>query len=309
MKAGPFYQRGSFYSFAKILKAMKKLFHILTTVAAVLFVASCDKDDPTPDGGNGVLKSYERAVMMSGEVHFRYVYTPTWNAEGKLTSVKMEHYENPMNWETGKTEGEFLAERSTTTYTWNNSAYTAELRETNEWHDTDNDTWTPGNGHTASLKFDQNWRVTEVRKNYSDGSTGVFTYTYSGDHLASWQSGDTNTYTWKDGDMVAIAREGYSASVTYLDEANPFADSVDPIIAFFDDCYALGLAGKRTAHLPSTFVETWGTGTDASTYYSKYIYKKDGSGRIIEVDVMYTDANGNVNESSESHYNAYRFNY
>lgn len=288
---------------------MKKFFYILSAAAAVMFVSSCGKDDPTPDGGNGVLKSYERAVMMSGEVHFRYVYTPVWGSDGKLTSVKMQHYENPFDWETGKTQGEFLAEKETITYTWNNSAYTAELKETNVWYDISNGTWTPGNGYSASLKFDNKWRVTELKSYYSDGATGSSaSYIYNGEYLASWKTGDDYTYTWKDGDMVAVAREGYSARITYLDEANPFADSVDPLLTFFDDCYALGLAGKRTAHLPSTIVETWGSGGDTSTSYSKYIYKKDGSGRIIEADVMYTDADGQVNEP-EGHYNAFKFNY
>ena len=250
---------------------MKKII-LLSLAVFSLTLWSCEKqnsDDNTPDEKTTEVKSWENAMIVGGQVHFKYVYTPTFDASGRITGVNTEHY-----------EGTALVEKIAETYSWNASAKTGSLKGTDTWYDDGGST----NTYSQDFKLDDDLNILSMT---SSGYTS--NYQYQNGYMVLYVE-QRETLEWKDGDLASITSNFNRKTFKYSSDKNPFADSVDPVFRdILPSFYELGFGGKRSAHLVSEYTDE--TDNDGFKYTSvcRYSYKKDSQGRITEINTYYVD--------------------
>lgn len=291
---------------------MKKLFYILAAAAALAMFTGCDPDNKDDEKISSLIpKSYEEVFLMNGDVHFKYVHTPTWSGD-RLASEKYEYYESKIEFDGEKDvyKGLFLSAEGTTTYTWGD--YSAEGNYTGRQFDRMSQEWSDISPTTYQLKFDNSWRATKYSWSTESYSTST-DYTYEGDYVVKSNERDYITnYIWKDGDLTSCYTETGNVRhyVGYTSEANPFKDGLDPTLRhIFDDPYTYGFLGKHAAHLPSKLLVVSGTGDFENQELMLYSYTKDSQGRITEMKIERADPVTEEVFPDQMHTQYIKFNY
>lgn len=293
---------------------MKKFFVIALAAAAMLF-AGCEKDsgEDGPDAVANPVKSYEFVAMMNGNPHFKGVYTPSYDSKGRLTGIKYEHYEQ--DW-SSEDAGLYLAEKRSSTVTYDESAKTAVSAGTSQYYNREEKKWSDPDSEETKLTFDDNWRVVKTESKSGESQYSEV-YAYRGDNVASYTytsvydgrpSETVTNYTWNNGDLVEIKDSYSKTTVNYGSEANPFLGTIDLTLDSMPEFYSLGILGKTSAHLPTSYTHISGTGENEWKYTYNIEYTKDSKGRITEIIQRYA-LDGDEPNHEEEHYTKYVINY
>ena len=265
---------------------MKKTLFFCTIAFMGLSVWSCSKDDDNPVKDSGlVISSYQVISISGGKEYAKDVYTPMYDAQGRVVKTVYEVYSFP--------KGEY-------------NLLTVEIRDFDYATSTAyaTDCWeiiTPGQLEVTgpdklALKFGDGLKLLKVTD-----PDRTLDYTYNGDYLSSYSVTFTGNspivkhYTWSGGDLVNMMEEEitagsgpYNINVTYGKEANPFVNTIDPLLAIHSSMlpeYAsANLIGKSSAHLPVSYKEDFYGDITFS-----FKYTRDDKGRIVRVDITGDD--------------------
>lgn len=235
----------------------------------ILTLSGCSKEEkeqvPTQ------IKSYTKELVQRDVVSVRNQIVPTFDSNGRLSSISTDSY---MLSDEGTVKS---FSKSTTTYVYDESAHTAVETDIME-------------GELASivdepmvteLTFDNSWKLTST---YFSMLESTYTFGYDGDRMTQYTSRGLShevpyDITWKNGDIVSIADESETITITYLPDGNPFKKGIDPTLDnLLPNYYTYRMTGINCTHLPHTYTVTSG---NVKTY--KYEYKKDADGRITEI--------------------------
>lgn len=244
------------------------------TAAAVLVITGCNKDDKQV---STVIKSYSHSLVQNGIVTALHDKVPVFDEKGRISTVTTDSY-----FTSDKDNILKLQSHSTSTYTYNESGHTG-VRVDN----TDGELDFSGIPTVTTLSFDDSWNLSSSVFELSE-LRSVESYTYEACRVTSFTRGGTtyeNTYTvtWENGDIVSLASDAETITISYLPEENPFKEGLDPTL--FDitsDNYMYRLTGSHSAHLPASHTTTF----KGNTTVCRYEYKKDADGRIIEINTI-----------------------
>ena len=249
---------------------MKRI--IPACIAALAIISSSCSKEQKPV--SPVIKSYSHSLFQNGIATVRHDIVPVFDPAGRISSVSTTSY-------IYSSEEKALKQNSTSTssYTYNEFDHTAVRIDK-----TEGELDFFGAPTVTSLAFDDRWKLTSSSFELADLKS-TESYTYQEDLVTSFVKGGStyeNTYTvsWENGDIVSIAEETETITISYLPEENPFKDGIDPTL--FDvtsDNYMYRMTGRHSAHLPASHTTT----TKKTTTTYKYQYKKDAEGRIIEI--------------------------
>ena len=243
---------------------------LLNLAVLSLVIAGCGKEEKAKVSSE--IRSYIMELVQDGAVSVRHQIEPAFDANGRLSSIVTES-------RTLNKDGETKSlSKSTSTYVYAESFHTAA-----EVNVLEGDLAFFEKPTVMELTFDEGWKLTEA---YFDQLQSTESYEYDGDRMTRYThsgiSHETPTdITWKDGDIVSIADDSATATITYLPEENPFKKGIDPTLDnLLPVYYTYMITGSHSAHLPDTYTNV---STTVKTY--KYEYKKDKHGRITEITV------------------------
>ena len=208
---------------------MKKALFFCTAAVMGLSVLSCSKDDNPGKDSDLVINNYQVISLSEGKEYAKDVYTPTYDAQGRVVKTLFESYTFRKGNNLGKVEiRDFDYETSTAS-------------ATDCWYVTEEGKLDVFGPDTYTLKFGDGNKLLKYAN--SDCS---YDYTYNGDYLSSSAvtfTGDNpivKNYTWSGGDLVSMVEEEikagsgtYNVNITYGKEANPFVKTIDPLLAIF----------------------------------------------------------------------------
>ena len=245
-----------------------------------LSVLSCSKDDNAGKDSGFVINNYQLITLSNSKAYSKDVYTPTYDSRGRVVKSVYETYSS------AKGKNELLTVeirdfdyKTSTAY----ATYCMEILTPGALYVTGPD--------TLSLKFGDGLKLKKATKpDYS------YDYTYDGDHLESYSVAiaendpTVRKYIWSGGDLASMLGENGKAqfNVTYGEEANPFVNTIDPLLAIYSsiipDYACANLIGKNSAHLPVSYQEDFYGDTTFS-----FEYTRDDKGRIVRVDITGDD--------------------
>ena len=261
---------------------MKKALFFCTIAVMGLFVLSCNKDDISSDESDSVISSYQVISISGGREYAKEVFTPTYDAQGRVVKTVSETY----TFHDGETR---LLRVEIRDFDYESSTVSA------------TDCWeiaSPGKLEVMGpdkymLQFGDGLKLLKVTE-----PDRTMDYTYDGDYLSSYAVSfmdDTPfviNYTWSGGDLVlATDSDMYHIQVTYGKEANPFVNTIDPLhaicLSMIPNFASANLIGKSSAHLPVSYKEDFYGDINFS-----YKYTRDNKGRIVRVDIKGDDPEG-----------------
>lgn len=239
--------------------------------ALAIIISSCSKEEKPV---SPVIKSYSRSLIQNETVTVRHDIVPVYDPAGRISSVSSTSYIYSTQENALKPNSS-----STSSYTYNEFDHTAVRVDRSEG---ELDFF--GAPTVTNLTFDEKWKLTSSFFELADLKS-TESYTYQEDRVTSFVKGGTTyetTYTvkWENGDIVSIADDSETITISYLPDENPFKKGMDPIL--FDvtsDNYMYRMTGSHSAHLPASYTTT----TKTKSFTRKYDYKKDADGRIIEI--------------------------
>lgn len=266
-----------------------------------MMAAACDKVNGKDDlVESSDIKYVENGLMFGNTVHFNYVYTASFDSKGRIGTITCKHYEQVRN-EDGypAASGEtFLAETSTTTYSYDEGARTARVKDSSTWYTQDGKQDGETNINSWNLILNDDWNIT--RAIYNPGTESEYSedYTYSDGRMTT--CGQYNL-EWQNGNIVRRSNPRYVGTdiYEYGKEANPFKDGIDVTFGFLlPQEYIFGLMGAHCSNLPVSHTYTDG----ASESVSKFEYTRDKSGRITKIREVYVDSETDNNAGNEIPY-------
>ena len=264
---------------------MKKVLFLCVAAVMGLSVLSCSKDDiPGKDSGL-VISNYQLISISGGREYAKEVYTPTYDAQGRVVKTVSETY-------TFRDGEPRLLRVEIRDFDYESSTVSA------------TDCWeiaSPGKLDVMGpdkymLQFGDGLKLLKVTE-----PDRTMDYTYDGDYLSSYAVSFTDdtpfmrNYSWSGGDLVSMVEEegsgSYHVSVAYGKEANPFVNTIDPLLPIYSNMLpnfaSANLIGKSSAHLPVSYKEDFYSDINFS-----FKYTKDNKGRIVRVDIKGDDPEG-----------------
>ena len=289
---------------------MKKFLLLLSCVATLgMFATACSNDgDGDEIIGSGDIKSVENGMMFGNVVHFKYVYTPSFDSKGRLSKLSSEHFEQVREESgapaaSGKT---FLAEKGTIEYKYDESARTARVTESSIWYTQDGKK-EGDDSVNYTYFFNSDWNL--IRGVYNPGTDDEYNseYGYTDGRLSNYSG---KSLEWRGGNLVRSWYEGYDGEELFEfgNEANPFKDGIDVTFGFLlPQEYIFGLMGKHCENLPVKHIYQYSDGSSVS----KFEYIKDKSGRITQIREIYVDPETEkpYEEEDGGHYHYWKIHY
>lgn len=253
--------------------------------SAILLIAGCVNESIDGQNTPGRILSYDyqRYSLVVAEQHS---YTPLFDNNGRL--VSLDYVESGYDGEKKK-----LVNIVTYTekYEYDYSGKTAVATAFADYYNFGE--WLSSSEIITTITFDETGRILTTEWDYPSS----LSYIYNSGYLDSISSQNTK-YIWKNGDLARIINDEQTVDIEYSSEINPFADSVDPVLcSLMPEYYCMGLLGKRTEHLPSSYTIT----KDAEVKTFLFEYKKDDKGRI-EMVKMTPDVFSQTTWRVELHY-------
>lgn len=233
----------------------------MLSAACLLIVASCKKDNKTDDDQANDCQLTESVYTEPGDDTQTSAFT--YNAEGKVTKVKVTEEDVNDNYEI--------------TYTYSGSKITAV--------DKDRDGST-----TSTYNLDAKGRI--ASETYGNGQyTRTYTYNTEGyivEHQVSNVEGtykEVRKYNYTNGNLTSIVY-GNGATDNLIYGTELAKDNFVSEREFVFDSPLRSLYGKTSKNLIAKFVESPGSG---GVYEEAYTYEKDAKGNITKVSVLSND--------------------
>ena len=261
---------------------MKKiLITCLALAGLATLISSCEKNNPAV---NSDLVSVFFGIKNGNNIHFGDEYAPTYDSKGRFAKISCKGYSEFVNPDGPSSTAE-------DTFTYDEAKRKASISEKWKSYDEGSKKLKDQPSRSFTMTFDEDWKV--LTCNYQDAD---LVFTYDGDYLATARNTNyekADKATWEDGDLVRYDYSGGSHyEITYGTEKNELG--IDFTLDFINTIYALGLAGKHSAHLPVSIKQVFSA--DSVINY-KFTYEKDSKGRITRVLCHMLDDNGNPEQN------------
>lgn len=258
---------------------------VIIIISAIVLISGCGikggDGDMTTENKNIINTpakilsyDYQRRQLVVAE---RHSYTPVFDSVGRL--VSLDYMESG------------YCDRSLVTITTRTEAYQYDDSGSTAVATADWFFYNLGDpyGYTkvvTAIALDDEGRI---QKTEIEDYSYTYKYTYNSGFLFSSYCFYKTEYIWSDGDLKRIITDDpmgdQTVDIEYSSDANPFADSVDPVLcSLMPEYYCFGILGRRTAHLPSSYTKT--SKDDVQTFL--FEYSKDEKGRIDVVEMKPT---------------------
>ncbi|MBQ9202526.1 MAG: hypothetical protein IJ154_09225 [Bacteroidales bacterium] len=268
---------------------MKKILYLSFAAVMLSVLSSCNNDNTEPIDSEPLVKSYQVLELSGHSPYAKTEYTPLYDDRGRVRKLVTETY-------TLKGNKQRLIKVEIRSFEYDDATHKAVVYSTNCWEILEERELYVMGPDTLTFSFDSDWKLQTIT-----GGSATETYSYEGDYISSFsvEAYDLVTeYSWNGGDLASITQDDgmfpFIATFNYGTQTNPFVGVPDPVFAesFIPDYYCWGLNGRTSAHLPISMQDNFHGDITFS-----FDYKKDSSGRIIQVDILGDDTDSSYDKS------------